>query len=93
MGASAAIAAIIGSIGGPIGSVLAASAAVAYRVYKISKTLNDILKFARLGTKVYKAYRNLRKYYRTKSYWERTKMGYKFIKRLKRTNDIVYYGG
>ena len=90
IGASAAIGTMMA---GPIGTVLVGSAMTAYRAYKVSKFLNGVLKFARLGNKVNKAYRNFRRYQKTKSAWERTKMGYKIIKRLKRTNDIVYYGG
>lgn len=90
IGASAAIGVIFSWTG--IGA-LAGSAVIAHRIYKISKFLNGVLKFARLGSKVNIAYRNLRRYQKTKSAWERTKIGYKIIKRLKRTNDIVYYGG
>lgn len=90
IGASAAIGTLLG---GPIGTALVGAGMTAWRAYKVTKFVNGILKIARLGSKVNKVYRNFRRYQKTKSVLERTKMGYKIIKRLKRTNDIVYYGG
>lgn len=66
------------------------------RVYKITKTLNGILKFARLGTRFGKAYRKIRssyENYKKLNYMQRSWKMYKQLKKLKRGYDFVHYGG
>lgn len=68
----------------------------AHRVYKITKTLNGILKFARLGTRFGKAYRKIRssyENYKKLNYMQRSWKMYKKLKKLKSGYDFVHYGG
>lgn len=68
----------------------------AHRVYKITKTLNGILKFARLGTRFGKAYRTIRssyENYKKLNYMQRSWKMYKKLRKLKSRYDFAHYGG
>ena len=92
-GAAAALAFVTSEtvIGGVVFGAVAAQ-----RVYKITKTLNGILKFARLGTRFGKAYRKIRssyENYKKLNYMQRSWKMYKQLKKLKRGYDFAHYGG
>jgi hypothetical protein len=92
-GAAAALAFITSEtvIGGVVFGAVAAQ-----RVYKITKTLNGILKFARLGTRFGKVYRTIRssyENYKKLNYMQRSWKMYKKLRKLKSGYDFVHYGG
>ena len=92
-GAAAALAFITSET--VIGSYVFGGIAV-HRVYKITKTLNGILKFARLGTRFGKAYRTIRssyENYKKLNYMQRSWKMYKKLRKLKSRYDFAHYGG